>query len=180
VSAKTPPASRSVVLRQFVLADVPKVYAMSREIGLRNWIPDQVYESEAQAREVLEYLIEKYDDPGSPMHAPYVLAVCLRNTLELVGHVGLSPLRGEVEVGYAIEEKHQGRGLASEAVRAMVDWALPRFDLPRVLGIVATDNVASCRVLERAGFTLAREAAGSLHGRPGLIRTYHRLRPAIR
>jgi len=172
----TPPASPSVILRQFVPDDVPKVYAMSQEAGLRTWLPDQVYESEVQAREVLEFLIDTYRNPGSPVHAPFVLAVCLRKSLELVGHVGLSPLRGEVEVGYAIEERHQGRELASEAVQAMVSWALPRFDLPRVLGIVDTDNVASCRVLERAGFTLASEAAGSLHGRPGLIRTYHRSR----
>ena len=176
MNATAPPPSRSVVLRPFVPDDVPKVYAMSRETGLRTWLPDQVYESETQAREVLDFLIGTCRDPGSPVAAPFVLAVCLRSSLEVVGHVGLSPLRGDVEVGYAIEEKHQGRGLASEAVQAMVSWALPHFDLPRVLGIVHADNVASCRVLEHAGFMLASEAAGSLHGRPGLIRTYHRSR----
>ncbi len=167
-------ASRSGVLRRFVPEDAPKVYAMSQEPGVRTWLPDQVYESEARALEVLRDLIDKCHDPGTPVRAPYVLAVCLTSSLELIGHVGLSPLAGEVEVGYAIEDEHQGKGLASEAVRATVNWALPRFGLPRVLGIVAVDNLASCRVLENAGFVLASEAMGSLHGRRGLIRTYQR------
>ncbi len=141
----------TVVLRSFVPQDAPKVHAMSQESGLRRV-------------------------PGSPVSAPYVLAVCLRGSSELIGHVGLSPLYGEVEVGYAIEEKHQGRGFASEAVGTMVNCALQRFDLPRVLGIVGKDNAASCRVLENAGFALTSEAMGSLHGRPGLIRTYDRAR----
>jgi len=176
MNTNTPPSasSQSVVFRHFVPEDAPKVHAMSRELSLRTWLPDQVYESETGALEVLRYLIDKCRDPGSPVCAPYVLAVCLRSSLELIGHVGLSPLEGEVEVGYAIEEKQQGRGFASEAVGAVVDWALQRFDLPRVLGIVAKDNAPSCRVLENAGFTLKSEAMGSLHGRLGLIRTYHR------
>jgi len=178
MNAHAPPlvASPSLVLRHFVPEDAPKVYAMSRETSLRTWLPDQVYDSEAGALEVLRFLIGKYRDPGTPVRAPYVLAVCLAVSSDLIGHVGLSPIEGHVEVGYAIEEKHQGRRFASEAVGAMVGWALPRFDLPRVLGIVAKDNAASCRVLERAGFELASELAGSLHGRTGTVRTYQRTR----
>ena len=176
MNTNTPPsvASGAVLLRYFVPEDASKVHAMSQELSLRTWLPDQVYESEAGALKVLRYLIDKCRDPGSPVCAPYVLAVCLRSSLELIGHVGLSPLAGEVEVGYAIEEKHQGKGFASEALGAMVNWALQRFDLPRVLGIVARDNAASCRVLENAGFAITSESMGTLHGRPGLIRTYHR------
>ena len=178
MKTNTPPSvgCQSVVLRYFVPQDAPKVHAMSQELSLRTWLPDQVYESEARALEVVRYLIDKCRDPGTPVRAPYVLAVCLRSSMEPIGHVGLSPFEREVEVGYAIEEKHQGKGFASEAVGAMVNWALQRFDLRRVLGIVAKDNAASCRVLEHAGFALASEAMGSLHGRPGLIRTYHKSR----
>jgi RimJ/RimL family protein N-acetyltransferase len=165
-----------VTLRYFVAEDAPKVFAMSQESALRIWLPDQVYESEASTLELLRYLIESCRDPGTPMRAPYVLGVCLNRSRELIGHVGLSPRDGEVEVGYAIGERHQGRGFASEAVRAMVEWALPRFALTRVLGIVARDNAASCKVLQYAGFALATESMGSLHGRVGLIRAYHRAR----
>ncbi|MBN1425996.1 GNAT family N-acetyltransferase [Candidatus Fermentibacteria bacterium] len=173
VEDSLPILTRRLTLRPFVLDDAAKVFAMSQEGGMRTWIPDQVYADEREAREVLCYLISQYADPGTPAAGPYVLGVCLRGNGELVGHVGLSPLRGTVEIGYAIEEKHQGKGLASEAVAAMSEWGLRRFKLPHILGIVAADNVASCRVLERAGYALVEEAEGRLHGHQGLIRTYH-------
>jgi RimJ/RimL family protein N-acetyltransferase len=141
---------------------------MSQEAGMRAWLPDQVYESEARALEVLRYLIAGYDDPGAPALAPYVLGVELNETRDLIGHVGLSPLRGKVEIGYAIEARHQGRGFACEAVGAMSEWALRRFELPEILGVVSPDNAASCRVLERAGFTLMDESPR--------VRTYERVR----
>jgi len=172
--ALAPIVSSSVTLRGFVPGDAPKVYAMSLESGMRAWLPDQVYDSERQALEVIRYLIGKYADSGNPAVAPFVLGVQLNGDPELIGHVGLSPLDGEVEVGYAIEERHQGRGYASEAVRVMTAWGLRSFGMPRILGIVATDNPASCRVLERACFRLVSESRGLLHGRQGLVRTYGR------
>jgi ribosomal-protein-alanine N-acetyltransferase len=171
-----PIISRTVTLRYFVPEDALKVFVMSQEPGMRAWLPDQVYESEAHALEVLQYLIEKCRDPGTPSLAPYVLGVCLNDSGELIGHVGLSPVNGQTEIGYATEDRHQGKGFASQAVRAMSEWALTRFALPRVLGIVATDNVASCKVLQYAGFELIEESMGRLHGRSGLVRMYEKAR----
>lgn len=80
----------------------------------------------------------------------------------VVGGIGFfGPPRegGEVEVGYGIVPSRQDRGYATEAVQAML--ALAWTD-PRVTAVVAgTDpgNVASQRVLEKAGF--GRIAAGS-------------------
>lgn len=179
--ASPPILSRTVALRFFVPEDAPKAFAMSRESGVRAWLPDQVYESEAHALGALRHLIEKCHDPGNPSLGPYVLGVCVHGSRELIGHVGLSPLGDRVEIGYAIEEGRQRQGFASEAVRAMAEWALPRFSLPRIIGIAAADNAASCKVLENAGFQLAEESIRSLHGRTRLVRTYEKVeRPPIR
>ena len=166
----------NVTLRFFVPEDAPKIFAMSQERGLREWLPDQVYDSEDAALDVLRYLIEAYATPGTPTLAPYVLGVCLAGSSQAIGHVGLSPLHGDVEIGYAIENRCQGQGLASQAVKAMSEWALVRFALPRILGIAAGENVASCKVLEHAGFDLVEESPGMLHGRSGLIRKYQKTR----
>jgi len=44
-----PPATATLTLRRFVPGDAAKVFAMSREDGIRTWIPDQVYADEAEA-----------------------------------------------------------------------------------------------------------------------------------
>ncbi len=128
---------------------------MSREEGIARWIPDQVYRDEHQAEEVLRELMTYTDRAPDPRKHPFVLGIEQRGAL--IGHVGLSPAFASVEVGYAIEGDAQGRGFATEAVKAMVDWALVDLGLPEVLGIADADNVGSLRVLEKAGFARIRE-----------------------
>jgi ribosomal-protein-alanine N-acetyltransferase len=168
-----------LTLRAFVPEDAARLLAMSREPGMRMWLPDQVYEDEPHAREVVQYLISCYRDPGTPAAGPYVLGVCLDATSELIGHVGLSPLQGGVEIGFAIASGYQGRGLATEAVTAAAQWGMRRFGLDCIIGVASRDNVASCRVLQGAGFSLVDETLRSLHGRSGVVRTYRVARSEV-
>lgn len=140
-----------LVMRPLVLADVPAMYAMSIEPLLGKWIPDQVYRDEAHAEEVVRMLIEMAT-LRDPRRKPFVLAIEDRATGEVIGHVGLSAARGSVEIGYAVAERLHGRAIATEAVSAVAAWGLAEFRLPELLGIAATANVASCRVLEKSGF----------------------------
>jgi RimJ/RimL family protein N-acetyltransferase len=61
------------------------------------------------------------------------------------------------DVGYAFLPAARGRGLAYEAVAATLDLARTRFGLARVLAIVDPANVASVRLLEKAGFVFERD-----------------------
>lgn len=64
---------------------------------------------------------------------------------------GLNP-DGSVEIGYGILDEYQGRGYASEAVAAAVNWALAQPGVTRVEAETVPDNRASQRVLEKCGF----------------------------
>lgn len=156
-------------LRRFTLADAPKLLVMSVEPGMRQWIPDQVYRDQAHAEDVVRLLTSFTDRAPDPRTSPYVLGI--ENAGSLVGHVGLSPSRGSVEIGYAIEEARQSAGLATEAVTAMSEWGLTELGLREVLGIVGVANAPSCRVLEKAGF--ARDSE-SVDGRGQPIAIYRR------
>lgn len=174
MTAGPPLTTPSLTLRIFVPEDAPKVFAMSQESGIRTWLSNQVYEDTQAALEVLRYLITQCRDPGTPALGPYVLGICLTGSSELIGHVGLSPLGDQVEVGCAIEHRFQGRGFATEAIKAMSEWGLQRFGLASVLGIVASENMASRRALERSGFAFIDESMRSLHGQTRLVRTYRK------
>jgi ribosomal-protein-alanine N-acetyltransferase len=75
---------------------------------------------------------------------------------ELVGRIQLSGIsRGPFQnayLGYFVSERHNGRGYATEAVRQAVDAAFGELGLHRVQAAVIPRNVASIRVLEKAGF----------------------------
>ena len=59
---------------------------------------------------------------------------------------------GSVEIGYGINETHQGQGYATEAVDAAVTWALQQPGITCVEAETGPDNQASRRVLEKCGF----------------------------
>lgn len=64
---------------------------------------------------------------------------------------GLS-IEGVTEIGYGISEKYQGYGYATEAVSALVDWALNQSYVYRIEAEAKESNIASIRVLEKCGF----------------------------
>lgn len=75
---------------------------------------------------------------------------------ELIGGIGFQ-LQGDVhrrsaELGYWLGEPFWGRGIATLAVRTMIDYAFTDFDLVRLYAYVFAGNPASERVLEKAGF----------------------------
>ncbi|GAA2972441.1 GNAT family N-acetyltransferase [Streptomyces enissocaesilis] len=72
----------------------------------------------------------------------------------VVGSIGLfwPPSDGSIEVGYGIVESRRGRGYASEATRALVEYALSAAPGVRTVHAgVESANPASVRVLEKAG-----------------------------
>ncbi len=64
--------------------------------------------------------------------------------------------RKSAEVGYWLGEPYWGRGILTAALKAFAPWAMAHYDLVRLFAGVFDTNPASCRVLEKAGFT--REA----------------------
>ena len=79
---------------------------------------------------------------------------------EAAGGIGIRPLddvyRGTAEIGYWLAEPFRGRGIVTNAVRALVPLAFERTDIVRIQAGIFSNNAASMRVLERCGFT--REA----------------------
>ena len=79
----------------------------------------------------------------------------------LIGLISLKPgPEGEAEIGYWVAPAFWGTGYAGEAVEAVAGWAAAR-GLAALTAQVFQDNVASTKVLTRAGF--AYEGAGEVH-----------------
>ena len=66
---------------------------------------------------------------------------------------GLSS-EGIAEIGYGINDEYQGQGYASEAVKAVSEWAFQQPDVTALEAETDDENIASKRVLEKCGFVL--------------------------
>lgn len=161
---RLPLETRSLLLRHFVPDDAVALHALSDEEASRTWLPSQVYRDHAHACSVLASLIAHYAVPGNPKDGPYVLAIEHRADGALIGHVGFSPLDGEVEIGFSIAQRCQRRGLATEAIAAASRWVHETFGVKRLLGVTSAANVASIRTLRRAGFVHQEDRVMNFQG----------------
>jgi ribosomal-protein-alanine N-acetyltransferase len=76
--------------------------------------------------------------------------------------LGTDVHRRSAEIGYWLGEPFWGRGIATEALRAMTEYAFAHFDICRLEAGVFGWNAASARVLEKAGYTLEGRARNAV------------------
>ena len=70
---------------------------------------------------------------------------------------------GAVVVGYGIADSCRGRGYATEALEALIGFALLQHGVRRVIADTSSVNLASRRVMEKAGMRIVREAANVVY-----------------
>ncbi len=83
-------------------------------------------------------------------------AVVLKDTNQFIGEVGLNLSLTKYKNGdifYGIHPDFWGNGYATEAVTAILSFSFVDLNLHRITAGVATENVASIRLLERLGMT---------------------------
>jgi RimJ/RimL family protein N-acetyltransferase len=81
----------------------------------------------------------------------------LKGTDTHVGAIGIHSVDGSVpkgEVGYWMHSGFTGRGYMTEGLRAVTDFGLRQLGLRRIDATPDAANLASCVILERAGYTL--------------------------
>lgn len=111
-----------------------------------------------RSREDIDALVDKRL-ADQARHGFSYWAVELRETDVLIGTCGIriasnypgTPVEGMHEMGWRIAEAHWGRGYASEAARATLDWAWERLPAETIAAWTTAGNRRSWRVMERLG-----------------------------
>ena len=84
----------------------------------------------------------------------FAFAITVDN--KVVGSIGVfrqgNIHRLTAELGYYIAEEYWGRGIMTEAVRQICEYVFDKSDIIRIYAEPLAYNIASCRVLEKAGF----------------------------
>lgn len=139
--------TRRLVLRPQEEADAPALFAiLSDDRAMRFW-----NRSTIARLAVVEELVRE-------QQAAMADRLCCYWTLmeagEAIGSVDLSLIEsGSAELGFLLRPDRWGRGLASEAVAAVVAHGFESLRLTRLAAAIQTANRAAARVLEKNGFT---------------------------
>jgi RimJ/RimL family protein N-acetyltransferase len=92
------------------------------------------------------------------------LAVCLKDSGDFIGFVGLNPEEkpGEFNLGYVFNSDYHGKGYAFEACQAVLQDAFTNRGAVRIVSGTAAANTTSVKLLQKLGFTITGESTGSL------------------
>ncbi|MGM9490785.1 GNAT family N-acetyltransferase [Ideonella sp. YS5] len=140
--------SKRLHARRIGPADAPAMHRVYGDAGAMRWVGDGQPLDLAQCEHWVEVTLRNYAERGYGM-----FALASRESGEVIGFCGLVHPGGqrEVELKYALRRESWGRGLASEAAAAMLGYAGSVLGIRRVIATTAPDNVASHRVLLKAG-----------------------------
>jgi ribosomal-protein-alanine N-acetyltransferase len=157
-SLSTRVATEHLLLRPPRTQDVPEMRRVLRSnaVHLRPWsIAPAPGEDVASLASVSRSVLQNRRE-WKRGQAFVFLVVHRDDERRVIGRVTLGGvLRGAFQnayLGYWIDEEHQGRGLMTEAVLATTAFAFAAGGLHRVQAAVMPRNVASLRVIEKAGF----------------------------
>lgn len=143
-------AARRVRLRWMTRSDVEALYRIfSDERVTRYWSSPPLADRQA-AEDLLDEIRTLFREGTL-----YQWGVALRGVDLVIGTCTLADLdieNGRAEIGFALAGDRWGKGLMSEAVRALIEHAFGPLGLRRLEADVDPRNAASIRLLERMGF----------------------------
>ncbi len=144
-------------LRSFAPADVPAIVALANDYEVaKNTlnIPHPYYEEDA--RHWVRQAGENFQ-----RQVACAFALELRATGEFVGGIGLNlePRFDRAEVGYWLGRPHWGRGLATEALGALLRFGFAELGLNKIYATHFAENPASGRVMQKNGLVKEGELA---------------------
>lgn len=176
----------ALTLRPWLERDAPALVAAHRDVAMLRWLTRHITDEGSALiaiREQQEAWLAGARFTFAVVEQPAEFADANDLSIDELDPIGSVSIRrldkrfDVAEVGYWVAAHARGRSIAPRAVQAALDWAvdlwrdepLRRFELIHTIG-----NDASCRVAEKAGFTLAEELPpsvkwpepGHLHVRP--------------
>jgi [ribosomal protein S5]-alanine N-acetyltransferase len=163
--------TQRLLLRPFLPEDEDALFGFWNDPHVRRYLWDDRFVSHEEVREQLAHSERDFRERG---YGGFILSLTQWPGV-LIGFSGLRRLDGgeEVELLYGLYQSFWGRGLATEAARAVLRFGFEEVGLEEILAGADLDNAASVRVMERLGMSYAGERRV---GPQALPATYYRLR----
>ena len=139
-----------IILRVYGEEDVTPLHEILSNPNVLRYFPPSDPPTLSKVQKLVDSQQKHWDEHGFGWWA-----LASPDVDRLIGWCGLNylPETDEVELKYLLAEEFWGRGIATEASRASLKYALTDTNLDLIIGLVHPENVASQRVLEKVGMS---------------------------
>lgn len=141
-----------LLLRKMRPDDAEAMFAYASDPEVTRYVLWETHHSIEDSESFLRSATEGYErgDFGA-------WGIVLKDSGAFIGTCGLgdryAPEHTRAELGYVLSREHWGRGIMTEAVRAVIRFGFGRLELNRIEARCIAENAASARVMEKAGMT---------------------------
>ena len=140
-----------LIIRRIATSDASDMYEYAHKSETSQyllWSPHPYY---SYTLDLIRYLQKQYAQGKF-----YDLAIVFKETQKMIGTVGFTTIDEKTsccEVGYVLNPDYWGRGIATEALNALLNFAFCELGFNRVEARYFAQNIASRRVMDKCGFT---------------------------
>ncbi|RXM46736.1 GNAT family N-acetyltransferase [Flavobacterium sp. YO64] len=150
---KKPIETERLLLREVIVSDVDGMFELDSNPNVHIYIGKKPVTTIEQSAAYIENLQQQYKDFGTGRWA-----VILKETNEFLGWSGIKFITDEInnhknfyEIGYRFIEKHWGKGYATEAGKAFIEYAFDNLKVDAVYAYADAGNDNSRKILEKLG-----------------------------
>jgi ribosomal-protein-alanine N-acetyltransferase len=142
-------------LRQFCADDLDAYAAIMGSYEVGKEFPKGTGHTREESKKSLDSIMNHWNKHGFG-----IWAMTDKQTNTLLGRCGLNLITetSEVEVDFVVAPKNWGRGFATEAAKAALEYGFTVLGLKRIIALAKPDNIASRRVIEKIGMHFVKNA----------------------
>ena len=145
--------TENLILRRYRPEDAEQLYEyFGKDPEMNKYSGWNPYATPEMARETVKHFIESYDDEHS-----YSWVIDAHGDDVVAGTIGAYDYEdGQIEVGFSVARGWQGRGIATEALKKVLEYLTENEGISCVTAWCAAENTGSRKVLEKAGMKHVR------------------------
>ena len=140
-----------LTLTPFAKADQAELHALFTDPDVRRYLMDDMIVEETWTTDVVEKSIAMFQDLGYGLWA--VRETGQRPVIGFCGYWRFEHLKHPLQLMYGLLPAWWGRGLATEAARAGLNYGFDTVGFTEIIAATDPPNLASVRVMERLGMT---------------------------
>ncbi|MDB5209725.1 MAG: N-acetyltransferase [Sediminibacterium sp.] len=141
--------TKRLLLREFTTDDAALIYELNSNPEVVKYVHEEpITDVKVALTSIIDRIIPQYINYGYGRWAMH-----LKGSLEFIGWCGLKyrPERDEVDLGYRFKQPYWGKGYATEAALATLQYGFETLDIPVITAMAHIDNTASLKVIEKCG-----------------------------
>ena len=139
-----------LILRRFTVDDADDMYRnLCSDSRVNKFLTWDLHKSIVETVELMRVFVERYENP-----ARYCWAIVLKDTNEVIGTIAAPTVKERtetVEVTYAIAFSYWGKGIAAEALKAVISYLFDEVGVNRIEAGHDSNNPNSGKVMVKVG-----------------------------